>query len=154
MGTNAEIVNEVEPSPKASLWEDFVDILYNPSAVFARRANGEWGKPLLFIVIAGTLLFFLTKNSMQPIMDAEFARRGADMMRKNPNLTADQLASGRKFYETMAPIFFAVALTISILGTGLVLWLVGKVTRQQAAIAAAITWVIGALPVVFGALRA
>jgi hypothetical protein len=33
------------------------------------------------------------------------------------------------------------------------LHVVGKVSRQQAAIAAAITWVVGALPVVFGAIR-
>ena len=33
------------------------------------------------------------------------------------------------------------------------LYVVGKVSKQQAAIAAAITWVVGALPVVFGALR-
>ena len=138
MGTNAETVPGAEPSPgKASLWEDFVDILYNPSAVFARRASGEWGKPLLFLVISAIVLFFLTKNAMQPIMDAEFARRSADMMRKNPNLTAEQLASGRNFYETLGPLFFGVILTISIIGTGLVLWLVGKLFDAKEAVGAA-----------------
>jgi hypothetical protein len=33
------------------------------------------------------------------------------------------------------------------------LHVVGKIPKQQAYIAAAITWVIGALPAVFGALR-
>jgi hypothetical protein len=33
------------------------------------------------------------------------------------------------------------------------LHVVGKIPKQQAAIAAAITWVVGALPAVFGALR-
>jgi hypothetical protein len=33
------------------------------------------------------------------------------------------------------------------------LYVVGKLSKQQAAIAAAIVWVIGALPAVFGALR-
>jgi hypothetical protein len=36
---------------------------------------------------------------------------------------------------------------------GIGLYVVGKLSKQQAAIAAAITWVVGALPVVFGALR-
>lgn len=139
MGTNAQIVQDAEPSPgKASLWEDFVDILYNPSAVFARRASGEWGKPLLFIVIAGVVLAFLTKNAMQPMMDAEFARRTAEMMRRNPNLTAEQLASGRNFFETLGPILFGVILTVSIMGTGLVLWLVGKLFDAKEAVAAAL----------------
>ena len=137
MGINAESVQAPSPG-KASLWEDFVDILYNPSAVFARRASGEWGKPLIFLVIAAVVLFFLTKNAMQPIMDAEFARRSAEMMRKNPNLTAEQLASGRNFFETLGPVFFGVILTISIIGTGLVLWLVGKLFDAKEAVAAAL----------------
>lgn len=139
MGTNAETLPGTEPTPaKASLWEDFVDIFYAPSSVFARRANGEWGKPLLFLVVASTVLFFLTKNAMQPIMDAEFARRSAEALRKNPNLTSDQLESSRKFFETLGPVFFLVILTISIIGTGLVLWLVGKLFDAKESVAAAL----------------
>ena len=108
MSSNGDAL-ELEPAPaKASLWEDFVDIFYAPSSVFARRANGEWGKPLLFLVITGTVLFFVTKNAMQPIMDAEFARQSAAAMRRNPNITAEQLASGRNFFETLGPVFFAL----------------------------------------------
>ena len=139
MGTNAEALQSSEPAPtKASLWEDFVDIFYTPSSVFARRADGSWGKPLLILVVVGTILFFLTKNAMQPIMDAEFARQGAAAMRKNPNLTAEQLASGRKFVEMMAPIFFALGLTVSVLLAGLALWLVGKLFDAKESVAAAL----------------
>src|SRR5450830_809003 len=96
MGSNADAVKEVDPSPaKAGLWEDFVDIFYAPSSVFARRSDGKFGLALLFLVIVGTVLFFLTKNAMQPIMDAEFTRQSAAAMRKNPSLTAEQMASGR-----------------------------------------------------------
>src|SRR3954469_1537223 len=124
MGSNADAV---DPAPsKAGLWEDFVDIFYAPSSVFARRADGKFGMPLLFLIVIGTILFFLTKNAMQPIMDAEFARQSAAAMRKNPNITAEQLASGRKFFETLGPVFFAVILTLSVLLAGLALWLVGK----------------------------
>lgn len=138
MSSNGDALG-IEPAPaKASLWEDFVDIFYAPSSVFARRANGEWGKPLLFLVITGTVLFFVTKNAMQPIMDAEIARQTAAAMRKNPNLDAEQLASGRKFFETIAPIFFALALTISTILTGLVLWLVGKLFDAKESVAAAL----------------
>ena len=138
MSSNADAVREVEPAPtKASLWEDFVDIFYAPSSVFARRANGEWGKPLVFLIAAATILVFLTKNSMQPIMDAEFARQSAAALRKNPSLTAEQLQSGRHFFETFGPIFFALILTISVLGTGLVIWLVGKLFDAKESMAAA-----------------
>ncbi|MEA2763160.1 MAG: hypothetical protein QOD47_2444, partial [Gemmatimonadaceae bacterium] len=72
---------EVEPTPsQTSLWEDFVDIFYAPSSVFARRAGGKFGIALLFLAVACAILAFLTKNAMQPVMDAEFARRTAQMM--------------------------------------------------------------------------
>jgi hypothetical protein len=130
---------ELPPTPATtSLWEDFVDIFYAPSSVFARRSDGKFGKPLLFLVIVCAILAFLTKNAMQPVMDAEFARRSADMMRKNPNLTAEQMASGRGFFETLGPIFFAAGITISVLGTGVVLWAVGKLFDAKESVSAAI----------------
>src|SRR4051812_48301221 len=139
MGTNAETVKEVEPPTKAGLWEDFVDIFYAPSSVFARRADGNFGLPLLILVVAAVILFYLTKNVMAPIMDAEFARNTAAAMRKNPNLTAEQMSAGRGFFENLAPIFIAVVLAISVFGTGIVLWLVGKLFDAKESVAAAIT---------------
>ena len=139
MGNNADTVKEVDPSSeKASLWEDFVDIFYAPSSVFARRSDGKFGMPLLLLIVVGTILFFVTKNAMQPIMDAEFARQTAAAMRRNPNVTAEQLASSRGLFETIQPFFFAVALTVSVFGTGLVLWLVGKLFDAKESVAAAI----------------
>ena len=138
MGSTAEGMKDVEPAPeKAGLWEDFVDIFYAPSSVFARRADGKFGIALLFLVIIGTVLFFLTRNATQPMMDAEFARRSADMLRKNPNMTSDQLASGRNFIEMLGPLFFAVGLTLTVLGSGLVIWVVGKLFDAKESVAAA-----------------
>jgi hypothetical protein len=138
MGSSAEGIKEADPAPaKAGLWEDFVDIFYAPSSVFARRADGKFGLALLFLVIVGTILYFLTRNAIQPMMDAEFARRSADMLRKNPNLTQEQLSSGRNFFEMLGPLFFAIGLTLTVLGTGLVLWLVGKMFDAKESAAAA-----------------
>jgi len=139
MGSNADAVKEVDPAPgKAGLWEDFVDIFYTPSSVFARRSDGKFGLALLFLVIVGTILFFVTKNAMSPIMDAEFTRQTAAAMRKNPNITAEQMASSRNFFEMLAPVFFAVVLTISVFGTGVILWLVGKLFDAKESVTAAI----------------
>src|SRR5438270_13771267 len=103
MGSNAEPVRDVEPAPsKAGLWEDFVDIFYAPSSVFARRADGKFGLPLLFLIVVATVLVFLTKNAMQPIMDAEFARQSAAAMRRNPAITQEQMARRRGLFETAA----------------------------------------------------
>jgi Yip1-like protein len=137
MGTDAGAVKDEEPG-RAGLWEDFVDIFYAPSSVFARRADGKFGKPLLFLVLVGTVLFFLTKNATQPIMDAEFARQSAKMVAKNPNMTAEQMAQGRGFFEMFAPLFFAIGITFSVFGTGFVLWLVGKLFDAKESVVAAI----------------
>jgi Yip1 domain len=139
MASDDGAVRDTEPAPaKAGLWEDFVDIFYAPSSVFARRSDGKFGMPLLFLIVVGTVLFFLTKNAMQPAMDAEFARRSVDMLKKNPNLTAEQLSSGRGMIETLGPLFFAIGLTLTVFGTGLVLWLVGKLFDAKESAAAAI----------------
>jgi hypothetical protein len=139
MGNDGGAIRDVDPAPeKAGLWEDFVDIFYTPSSVFARRSDGKFGMALLFLVVVGTVLFFLTKNATQPIMDAEFTRQSAKMLRENPNMTAEQLSQGRGFFEMFAPVLFAVSLTLSIFGTGLVLWLVGKLFDAKESAAAAI----------------
>jgi len=132
-------VNEVEPTPaKASLWEDFVDIFYAPSSVFARRAEGKFGAPLAILIVVSTILVYLTINAMQPVMDAEFARRSADMLAKNPNMTQEQLSAGRKFFENFGPIFFAFGILIGVIGTGIVIWLVGKLFDAKESVSAAI----------------
>ncbi|MGZ3333411.1 MAG: YIP1 family protein [Gemmatimonadaceae bacterium] len=138
MGSNADAVKDVDPAPaKAGLWEDFVDIFYTPSSVFARRSDGKFGLALLFLVIVGTVLYFVTKNAMQPIFDAEFTRQTAVAMRKNPNITPEQMAASRNFFDMLGPVFFAVILTITVLGTGLVLWLVGKLFDAKESVGAA-----------------
>jgi hypothetical protein len=71
-------------------------------------------------------------------MDAEFARQTAAAMRKNPDVSAEQMAPGRGFVETFAPMVFAILLTVSVFGTGLVLWLVGKLFDAKESAAAAI----------------
>jgi hypothetical protein len=139
MGSNVDAAKEVDPAPaKAGLWEDFVDIFYAPSSVFARRSEGKFGMPLLFVVVVAAVLVFLTKNAMQPVMDAEFARQSAAALRKAPNATPDQLASMRGVFETFGPIFIALGLTVTVFLTGLVLWLVGKLFDAKESAAAAI----------------
>src|SRR4051812_66684 len=107
MGTNAETAPNVEPTPsKASLWEDFVDIFYTPSSVFARRADGKFGLALRVLVAAATALFLLTKNARAPIFDEKYAGKTAGARAKTPKTPADQMASGRKFFETATPFIF------------------------------------------------
>lgn len=141
-GTDSEsdpAVSATDPSAeRVSLWEDFVDIFYAPSEVFGRRRDGKFGYALLFLTLAGVVLHFLTKNAMQPVMDAEFAFRSAEMMRSNPQVTSEQMATGRGFFETFAPLIFAVAFPLGVILTGIVLWTVSKLFDAKEPLVAAL----------------
>ena len=77
------------PVKPASRWEDFIDIFYAPSSVYARRANSGFGIPMLVVTVLVGAIFLANSGVMQPIMDAEFARQTAAMMRKNPQFTPE-----------------------------------------------------------------
>lgn len=122
----------------ASWWEDFVDIFYAPSQVFARRVNSGFGVPMLVVTVLVAILAVVNSGVMQPIMDAEFARSTAAAMRQNPSLTPEMMAKGRAFGEGIAKFGALIFMPIGIFLTGLVLWLVGKIVDARETLAAAI----------------
>lgn len=116
---------DVAPKP-ASFWEDLVDIFVSPAQVFARRAGKGFGIALLFVTLVFGGLFWGMQPLMRPVMDVVFAQAEAKLQRDRPELTQEQLESGRKLQQKIAPIATFVVIPITILLVGLVLWLVGK----------------------------
>ncbi len=123
------------PATPASRWEDFVDIFYAPSQVFARRTGSGFGLPMLVVTLLLVLLAVANSGVMQPIMDAEFTRSTAAAMRKDPRITAEMMERGRSFGEAIAKYGAIVFVPVGIFLTGLMLWLIGKFfdARQQLA---------------------
>lgn len=122
------------PAPaeaNASVWEDFLDIFYEPSQVFARRMSGKFGLALLVLVIISAVLTYASMQAMEPVYTAEIDRQMAQAAAQNPNMTAEQLEAGRAFGGVMAMVFAVVGVPIMILLTGLALWLVGKLFDSQ-----------------------
>ncbi|HEV7704560.1 MAG TPA: Yip1 family protein [Gemmatimonadaceae bacterium] len=113
--------------PQASLWEDFIDIFTSPSQVYRRRQNAGFGMPFLVLVVLFLILLLGTKGLVQPALDADMARQGAVTMRSHPQITADQLQKQGEFFAKIGSYVFTVILAISVLLTGLVLWLAGKI---------------------------
>ena len=126
-GTNAGLdtqATESKKPEKASLLDDFMDIFYAPSAVFARRANAGFWIPLLIIPVIVGITFIANRDLLEPIMDAEFARA---MAKANaPQMSADQLATARKFSNIAASGAAFIGTPIAIMLIGVVVWLVGK----------------------------
>lgn len=113
--------------PSASLAEDFIDIWFSPSTVFARRVNGgAWG-PFLITTILLCALFFAAMGSMQGIFDAEFAKAMAEARAQNPAMTDAQAAQMQGIMEGSLKYGGLVAMPMIVCGLGLVVWLLAKI---------------------------
>lgn len=131
-----------EPAPvvveKTSIWEDFVDIFYTPSSVFARRENGSPWPPILVVTILLGLLFYANSRVLEPIMEAEFRRGMATAMRDNPQLTPEMIERGRGVTEMFTKVGVFVIMPITMFLIGLTLWLTGKIVDARQTLKAAV----------------
>ena len=107
----------------ASRWEDFIDIFYAPSAVFARRATSGFFLPMLVVTVLAGGLYLLNSGVWSPIMDAEMTR---SLARQPQQLTPEQLQRVRGVTETMTKIGAFIFMPVGIFLTGLMLWACGK----------------------------
>lgn len=126
------------PAKPASRWEDFIDIFYAPSSVYARRAHSGFGVPMLVVTLLVGVIFIANSGAMQPIMDAEFARGTAAAMKQNPQITADQMAKMQSVGATFAKIGAFVFMPIAMFLTGLAVWVIGKFFDAKESLGAAI----------------
>jgi hypothetical protein len=119
------------------LWEDFVDIFVSPAQVFERRRDGRFGLALLALVVISGILFFVLRNGIAPIMDAEMAKQAAAMAAKNPSLTPERIAASQTMMATFAVVGYVVSMPIVIVLTAVILWLAGKALSASVAMAGA-----------------
>lgn len=109
--------------PQASRWEDFIDIFYAPSSVFARRATSGFFLPMVVVTVLTGVLYIVNSGVWSEVMDAEMTRA---LAKQAPQLTAEQMQSMRGISETFAKIGAFVFVPIGIFLTGLMLWVCGK----------------------------
>jgi len=121
------------PAPaKAALWEDFVDIFFQPADVFDRRREGKFGIAMLVLSLTGALLYFLFMNALGPINDAEIARAQAMSQSPTPEVGAEQMM------EKFAAVLYVFATPFGAFLTGLILWVVGKLFGATQSVATAV----------------
>ncbi|HKY21862.1 MAG TPA: YIP1 family protein [Vicinamibacterales bacterium] len=122
----------------ASLWEDFIDIFYAPSQVFARRERSSFWIPLLVVTVLMSAVFYLNSGALQPVLDADFDRSMAAAMRDNPKIPAEAVEQMRGVASRMGQVFVVVFMPLAIFGVGIVMWLVGKLVDAKQAFRAAL----------------
>jgi hypothetical protein len=159
MTDQAEAVSKPIVSQRTALWEDFIDLFYAPSYVFARRMNGSFWVPMFTVTVLLGTLFFLNSGAMQPIMDAEFNRGIAVAMRNNPQLNAEAAERFRALATRLGQVFIFVMMPLTIAAVGICLWLLGKLveakqTLKAAMVVAAYAFVPRVLEAVVGGVQA
>ena len=124
----------VAPAKQASLWEDFIDVLYAPASVFDRRREGKFGAALVTLMVIFGVAFFATKPLMQPLLDRGI-EQGIERMRAQGQ-TEEQIAAARPTVEKFGNISMSVAgvvgMPILVFVSALILWLVGKLFDSKA----------------------
>lgn len=119
------------PAADAGLWEDFIDIFYAPASVFARRATSGFALPMLVVSILVGVIFLADRGVIMPAFEADYARGAAAAMKKNPQITAEQMEMARGFTEKFLPIIITLGTPITIFFVGVMLWLVGKLVDAK-----------------------
>lgn len=138
--------------PQAGFAEDFVDIFYAPSAVFARRrAASPW--PVVLVVTGLTaVVAYIFFSLLGPALDRDLARAVA-------GTPPEERETGMRVARIMTQYGSLVLVPASVLVLGLVLWLVGKLfdaqqTLRAAFLVVAFSWMPRVVESLLGALQA
>ena len=150
--TTPEAMSDTAPAKPAPLWEDFIDIFYAPSEVFARRRNSSPWPMILIITALIVLLSVLTFSSMINVIEPMARRSMEKAMESNPQFTQDMMEANLRRGMKVAPWMPVFAPVLMMLGA-VVVWLVGKVFGSKASYTqsllivayACITFVVGYL---------
>lgn len=110
---------------------DIAEIFYAPSAVFARRADGKFFMPYLALVVLAIVIVLATKGLIQPVIEGEVARGMAKTAAKNPQMTADQLASAASIGKTIGQFALIGSFILAPFFIGLFVWIGGKIAKVQ-----------------------
>ncbi|MBA4070921.1 MAG: hypothetical protein C0497_03660 [Gemmatimonas sp.] len=115
------------PAPaKVSLVEDFVDILFSPREVFARREKSGYALVMIIVTLLIGGLAIANSGTMQDLMEAEMARGMAEAMKQNPGMTQEQAALGRKISGYVMTFGAFIVTPVFMFLTGLCAWLTAK----------------------------
>lgn len=115
----------------ATIIDDLIEIWTAPSKVFARRATSGFFVMMCIVTLLIGGLWLANQGTMQGIMDAEYARQMQEVMKQNPNISPEQLASGRKVADffTSYGVFFGIPIGLLLIGCGT--WITGKIVGAE-----------------------
>ena len=114
------------PTENASVAEDFIDIFFAPSKVFARRAKASPMVPFFVVWILMAGLFYGSRSSLQPVYDAMMQQQNAAAMKANPQITQEQLDRAKPITNFVFSAIGVIGTPILLLVVALLTWIVGR----------------------------
>lgn len=113
-------------SRKSGVFEDILEVLWAPAAVFDRARNNGMGKYILVLTIILVALLAATKGLMQPYVDANFELSMQQAAAKGQNMPPEAMDAARKFASWGFLGFTALYVPFTAVLFGLILFLSGK----------------------------
>ena len=136
--------SQMPPKPeKASIVEDFIDIFYAPSRVFARRATAGFFMTFLIVSILSGLFAFTSRSLTIAGAEADAPRIEAKM-RENPQATEEMISQMKASATPGVSQYIAVPILILIFAVFVLAFarIVGsKISYGQAALIVSLSWV-------------
>lgn len=110
-----------------SVWEDLLEVVYAPRAVFERRVNYQaFGLAMVILTVASTAIFFATRSTLEPIFDATVKQQVAEVLKQNPQIKEEQVQGMQGWMRgSIAGVILLSPIALPFLA-GLFLWVVGK----------------------------
>jgi hypothetical protein len=116
---------------KASLVEDFIDILFSPARVYARRAMASPFLPLVLVAVLSGVLGFVNAGTMQGAMDADYNRIVAQALERDPTTDPAAIERMRGAIEATYRYGAGIVTAVIVLLIGTITWLVGKILGSE-----------------------
>jgi hypothetical protein len=111
---------------QGSVWEDILEVLWAPAAVFERSRGRGVGMYMLVLTVMLVVLVLATMSLLQPYMDANYDLQVIKMAEQGRKLPAEAVEQGRKFAGYF--LLFSWSLTAVFSGVigGIVTWFGAK----------------------------
>lgn len=148
-----------QPAEKASIVEDFIEIFYAPSNVFARRRNAGFGLQFLIVTALSAVFAFASRSLFAAAFDADWPRMAAKMSAQNPQLTEEMIAAQRGIIQGVGTIFGYAGTPVFILVVAVLVWLFARIVSAklsygQAALIVTLAWIPRLLQGLFNTVQA
>ncbi|MEN8374083.1 MAG: Yip1 family protein [Gemmatimonadota bacterium] len=112
-----------EAASEAGLFEDLIDVFFNPRELFARRRDGKFWGGLITLVVLSAVLVYAAASAIGPVLQMEAIR----LMAANPNVEPGTAPPGFLTNPVLQAGFGAVMTFISMFVLGLFIWAVGRI---------------------------